>query len=326
MKAWRAHSFGGPECLVLDDVDQPVAGDGEVLIQNRAAGLNFFDVLQLQGKYQEKPAFPFIPGAEISGRVVSLGRGVQRLNLLDRVIAVPRINGFSEFISVNADNVFLMPSEMSFIEGASFTIMFHTAFLALKDRGRLLAGQTLLVHAGASGVGCAAIQIGRALGARVVATAGSESKREFARQQGAEQVWDYSGPGWVDRAKEFTNQRSADIIFDPVGGDIFDLSMKCIAPEGRILVIGFTSGRIPSIAANRLLLRNASTVGVHWGHYIDVHPEYLRSTHEQLMELYRERKIWPVVGIVHPFVNVREALQDVASRRVMGKAVLQISD
>lgn len=311
---------------MLDDVDSPSAREGELVIENRAAGLNFFDVLQVQGKYQERPAFPFTPGAETAGTVVSVGCGVEGFKIMDRVMAVPRINGFGEYTSVNAENLLLMPSDMTFTEGASFAIMFHTALFALKERARLVAGETLLVQAGASGVGCAAIQIGRAFGARVVATAGSESKREFARQQGAEEVWDYSERDWVEKVKDFTSNRGVDVIFDPVGGDVFDLSAKCIASEGRILVVGFTSGRIPSIAANRLLLKNASAVGVHWGHYIDTHPQYLRSAHEQLIELYTRGKIRPAVGAVYPFTNLREALVDLESRRVIGKAVLQIPD
>lgn len=200
-------------------------------------------------------------------------------------------------------------------------IVYHTSYFALRHRIVLRAGEWLLVHAGASGVGMSAIQIGKALGARVIATAGSETKRIFAAEQGAEHVLDYGDAAWVERVKEITGS-GANVIYDPVGGDIFDLSTKCIAPEGRLLVIGFAGGRIPSIAANRILLKNISVVGVLWGGYVASHPDYPREVHDALMEMYTAGKIRPLVGAKYDLAELPRGLRDLAERKVIGKAVL----
>src|ERR1700681_3989257 len=292
MKAWRVHDWGEPETMSLEDIPTPIPGPGQVRIRNHAAGLNFFDILQIQGKYQIKPPFPFTPGAEISGVVDVLGAGVPGLAVGDRVLAMPMAGAFAEYSIAPAARAFRMPAEMDFPEAAAMPIVYHTSYYALTKRADLQKGEWLLVHAGASGVGMAAIQIGKALGARIVATAGSEAKLDFCRTQGAEYTIDYRDAVWVDRVKESTASRGADVIYDPVGGDIFDLSTKCIAPEGRLLVVGFAGGRIPSIQANRILLKDISIVGVHWGAYVRDHPEYPAEA-QQALEAMRVR---PVVG------------------------------
>jgi len=323
MKAWRVHVFGEPESMLLEDIPTPEPGIGQIRIRNRACALNFFDILQVQGKYQIKPPFPFTPGAETAGIVDAIGEGVSGIEPGDRAIAMTHGGGFAECSLAPATSVFPMPGSMTFEEGAAMPIVYHTSYFAFTHRTQLRAGEWLLVHAGASGVGMSAIQIGKALGARVIATAGSEDKLAFSLAQGADHALDYSDATWVDRVKELTGGRGADVIYDPVGGDVFDLSSKCIAPEGRLLVIGFASGRIPSIAANRVLLKNMSLVGVLWGGYVQSHPEYPAPTHAALAQMYAAGQIHPAVGAAYNFDHLPTALRDLANRRVMGKAVVR---
>jgi NADPH:quinone reductase len=322
MKAWRVHAWGEPETMTLDEVAVAEPDAGQVRIRNHAAALNFFDILQVQGKYQVKPPFPFTPGAEVAGVVDSVGSGVTSVKEGDRVMAIPRGGAFGEYSVAPEASVFAIPEAMGFEEAASMPIVYQTGYFAMTHRCQVREGEWLLVHAGASGVGMAAIQIGKALGARVIATAGSEVKLAFARKQGADSTIDYTDASWVDRVKEITEGRGADTIYDPVGGDIFDLSTKCIAPEGRILIIGFAAGRIPSIALNRVLLKNISIVGVLWGGYVLSHPRYEKEAHAALMQMYEAGKIQPSVNAVYPFAEAPCGLRDLAERKVTGKAVL----
>ena len=323
MKSWRVHGWGEPELMTLEEIAPPEPGRGEIRIRNHAAALNFFDILQIQGKYQVKPPFPFTPGAEVAGVVDALGEGVTQFRPGDRVSAMPQGGGFAECSIAPLSHVFAIPEKMSFEEAAAMAIVYHTSYFALAHRTMLRSGEWLLVHAGASGVGMSAIQIGKALGARVIATAGSEAKRKFAAEQGADHVLDYSDASWVERVKEITGG-GADAIYDPVGGDIFDLSSKCIAPEGRLLVIGFAGGRIPSIAANRILLKNISVIGVLWGGYVQSHRDYPRKVHEALLEMYAAGEIRPCVGAAYPLAEVPRGLRDLADRKIAGKAVVQM--
>jgi NADPH2:quinone reductase len=308
--------------MTLDEVEKLETPAGQVRIRNHAAALNFFDILQVQGKYQVKPPFPFTPGAEVAGIVDAVGSGVRSVKEGDRVMAIPRGGAFAEYSLAPEASTFAMPQAMSFEAAASMPIVYQTGYFAFTHRYQLRAGEWLLVHAGASGVGMAAIQIGKALGARVIATAGSAAKLAFAREQGADHTIDYTDAGWVDRVKEITGGQGADTIYDPVGGDIFDLSTKCVASEGRILIIGFAAGRIPSIALNRVLLKNISIVGVLWGGYVISHSEYEKQAHAALMKLYEAGKIKPSVNAVYPFEEAPRGLRDLADRKVMGKAVL----
>jgi NADPH:quinone reductase len=322
MKAWQVHAWGEPETMTLDEavVREPEAG--QVRIRNHAAALNFFDILQVQGKYQVKPPFPFTPGAEVAGVVDAVGGGVAQVKGGDRVMAIPRGGAFAEYSIAPETSVFAIPEGMSFEEAASMPIVYQTGYFAMTHRYQVREGEWLLVHAGASGVGMAAIQIGKALGAKVIATAGSDAKLAFAREQGADFTVDYSDAGWVDRVKEITQGQGADTIYDPVGGDIFDQSTKCVAAEGRILIIGFAAGRIPSIALNRVLLKNISIIGVLWGGYVVSHPAYEREAHAALMKMYESGKIRPSVNAVYPFDEAPRGLRDLAERKVTGKAVL----
>ena len=238
---------------------------------------------------------------------------------------MPHGAGFAEYSLARVSSVFAIPARMSFNEAAAMPIVYHTSWYALRHRADLQAGEWLLVHAGASGVGMSAIQIGKALGARVIATAGSPEKLNFALAQGAEHALDYRDAAWVDEVKRITGA-GADVIYDPVGSDVFDLSTKCIAPHGRLLVIGFAGGRIPSIPANRILLKDMSVVGVFWGSWARRHPGYVGEAQAELARLYDAGKIRPVVGKTYPLDQAPAAMRDLANRKIMGKAVLTTSD
>jgi NADPH2:quinone reductase len=304
------------------EIEAPVPKAGEVRVRNRAAALNFFDILQIQGKYQVKPTFPFTPGAEIAGEIDAIGESVTAWRVGDRVLGLPGGSGFAEQTVLDASKVFRVPRGMDWAQAAAFPIVYHTSYFALKDRGEVRPGEWLLVHAGASGVGMSAIQLGKALGAQVIATAGSAEKLDFARRQGADHVLNYSDEAWVDRIRELTGGRGADVIYDPVGGDVFDRSTRCIAPLGRLLVVGFASGRIPSIAVNRILLKNMSVVGVLWGNHTKEQANYTRETQAALERLWDEGKLQPEVSNTWPLAELPQAMQALAARKVLGKAVL----
>jgi len=307
------------------EVDVPEPAPGQVRIRNRAAALNFFDILQIQGKYQIKPPFPFTPGAEVAGEIDAVGAGVSDFRPGDRVLAMPQGSGFAEQTIADVRRVFPIPTDMDWPQAAAMPIVFHTSYYALKTRADLQPGEWLLVHAGASGVGMSAIQIGRALGANIIATAGSDEKLEFSRRQGAHHVLNYADASWVDQVKQITGGRGVNVVYDPVGGDVFDLSTKCIAPEGRLLVIGFASGRIPTIAVNRILIKSMSVVGVLWGARFLSDPIYTMQAQRALETMWLEGKIRPEVSHVYPLSEAPAALRDLANRKILGKAVLQCS-
>ena len=324
MRAWQVREWCEPEAMEWAEVEVLAPKTGQIRVRNHAAALNFFDILQVQGKYQVKPPFPFVPGAEIAGEVEAVGENVTQWRVGDRVLAITSGSGFAEQTVVEATKAFAIPSGMDWAQAASMPIVYHTSYFALKVRAAVQHGEWLLVHAGASGVGMSAIQLGQAFGARVMATAGSEAKLDFARQQGAEHVFNYRDDAWVEQVKTHTGGRGADVIYDPVGGDVFDLSTKCIAPGGRLLVIGFASGRIPSIAANRILLKNMSVVGAVWGNYAQSNLEYMKETQSALSQLWVEGKIRPQVTQTYPLADAARAMRDLAERKVLGKAVLLI--
>ncbi len=323
MRAWQVTEWCEPEGMTLADVAVPDPGAGQVRIHNRAAALNFFDILEIGGKYQVRPPFPFIPGAEVGGVIDAVGPGVDGLAVGNRVLAISSLGGFGEYCLAPARMTFPIPDSMTFAEAAAMPIVYQTSYLALMVRGALQPGEWLLVHAAAGGVGSSAVQIGKAMGARVIGTAGSDEKLDFVRAQGAHHALSYRDESWVKQVMEMTG-RGADVIYDPVGGDIFDLSTKCIAPEGRLLVIGFAGGRIPSIAANRLLLKSMSAVGVYWGGYIERHPEFVAQAQAALFDMYRQGLIKPAVSKVYGLHEVPQAMRDLASRQTMGKVIVEV--
>jgi NADPH:quinone reductase len=322
MRAMITKQWGEPTNLTLEELPDPAPGPGQVTVDVRAIGCNFFDILMVQGKYQVRPPFPFSPGSEIAGVVRAVGAGVTGVAPEERVFAMPGWGGYASVAVVPVASAIRMPSSMSFDEGAAFGIVYQTSYFGLVYRAGLKPGESLLVHAAAGGVGLAAVQIGRALGARVLATAGSQRKLEVAKSHGAEEAYDYSQPDWVDRVKQATGGRGADVIYDPVGGDIFDLSTKCIASEGRLVVVGFASGRIPSIQANRILLKNISIVGLHWGIYRDHDPARISKVMAELFRMYERGEVRPVISSTYPLTEAAAALDEITSRRSIGKVVL----
>jgi NADPH:quinone reductase len=312
MRAWRLHELGEPtEVLKLEDVPAP---EGDVVIDVEACALNFPDILLCRGQYQVKPPLPFTPGIEVAGTVVGTG---------ERVLAIPGAGGLAEQVAAPRAAVYPIPDSLSFESAAALPTTYQTGYVALHRRAAIQPGETLLVHAGAGGVGSAAIQLGLAAGARVFATAGGPDKVEVCRKLGAELAIDYTSEDFVDQVKDATGGRGADVIYDPVGGDTFDRSRKCIAFEGRILVIGFTSGRFPEAPANHVLIKNYSVVGVHWGLYAQKMPSLPAEVHVALMRLYEEGKIDPLVSQVLPMEEAPQALAALGSRGTVGKIVVR---
>lgn len=314
--------WGEPKDMVLRELPAPRPGKGQVAIDVRAIGCNFFDILIAQGKYQVKPPLPFSPGGEVAGVVREVGEGVSGLAPGDRVFAMLGYGGFADVCLAPAVSTVKMPDAMSFEHGAAFGVVYQTSYFGLVYRAALQPGETLLVHAAAGGVGLAALQIGKALGARVLATAGSPAKLAVALEHGADAAFDYSTPDWVEQVKAATGGRGADVIYDPVGGDIVDLSLKCIAFGGRFLVIGFASGSIPSVQLNRVLLKNIALVGLHWGAYRQHEPERIPQAMRELFALYERGLVTPLVSSQYPLTQAAAALDEIGSRRSIGKVLL----
>jgi NADPH2:quinone reductase len=322
MKAMVATRWGEPADLEYRDVPDPVPGAGEVLVETRAVGCNFPDILMLQGKYQVKPPLPFSPGHEIAGIVRGVGPGVARFRPGQRVIANLEWGGYAERAVTKVERVHAIPDAMPFDEAAALFVVYQTGYCALVRRASLQPGEWLLVHGAAGGVGLAAVQLGKALGARVIATAGTPEKLEIARQAGADVLVDYRTEDWVERVKAVTGGEGADVIYDPVGGDVFDGSTKCIAFEGRLLTIGFAGGRIPTLAINRVLLKNISVVGVHWGFYQRRGSPLVDEWTGAILKLYEQGRIRPVIYRTYPLREAAAALQALAARESHGKVVL----
>ena len=312
----------GPAALEREELHSISAGPGEVVIDVEAIGCNFSDILITQGKYQIRPELPFAPGAEVAGTVRALGEGVDRFAVGDRVSALLEYGGFASTVVAPQERVFAMHETMSFEQAAALGLVYQTSYVALVHRGRLRAGETLLVHAAAGGVGLAAVQIGVALGARVIGTAGSADKLELVKRNGADAVLNYRDEDWVERVKELTGGHGADVIYDPVGGETFERSTKCIAFEGRILIIGFASGVMPSAQMNRVLVKNYALVGLHWGLYFEKNPKVLRDAQEGIARLLAAGKISPLISDTYPLIRAGEALAALGSRKTIGKLVL----
>ncbi len=322
MKAMVAPRWGEPADLEYTEVPDPRPGPGQVLVETRAIGCNFPDILMVQGKYQVKPPLPFSPGHEVAGVVREVGEGVTRVRPGQRVLGMLGWGAYAGLAVAPERHTFVLPEAMSFEEGAAFGLVYQTSYCALVQRARLQPHEWLLVHGAAGGVGLSAVQVGKALGARVIATAGTEAKLEVARQSGADVLLDYRTEEWVERVKAVTGGEGADVIYDPVGGEVFDLSTRCIAFEGRLLAIGFAGGRIPSVAVNRVLLKNFSVVGVHWGLYQRRGSPLIDRWMDALFALYEKRQIRPVIYRTYPLRDAASALRALAERESYGKVVL----
>ena len=324
MRAVVVDRWMDPSELVVTEVPEPELVPGSIKIETRAAALNFFDTLIVQGKYQAKPDFPFIPGGEFAGEVVEVGEGVTRFSVGDRVLTSGMLGGYAERAVVAEEKCFAVVEGLSFADAAALPIVYCTGYAALVFRAELRAGETLLVHAAAGGVGLAAVQIGKAFGARVIATAGGAEKLALAREHGADRCIDYREENFAERVNDWTDGNGADVIYDPVGGETFDQSLKCIAWNGRLLVIGFASGRIPEAKMNRVMLKNISLIGLNWPGHEARQPERMRASYEGLFELLAQGKLKPVIFDRYALEDLPKALGALASRKTYGKLIVEL--
>ncbi|HEU5415501.1 MAG TPA: NADPH:quinone oxidoreductase family protein [Candidatus Angelobacter sp.] len=325
MRAVVCREWGSPEKLGVEGVPSPALRDSAVRIKVHAAGVNFADLLLIAGQYQEKPAFPFTPGAEAAGVVIEVGAGVNNLKLGDRVMALTGLGAFAEEVVVDTQRVLPIPPAMEFASAAAFPVAYGTSHGALDWRAHLQPGEWLLVTGAAGGVGLTAVEIGKAMGARVIACAGSAEKLAIAQQHGADHLVDYSKEDIRERVKAITGGRGADVIYDPVGGDAFDASLRSIAWGGRIIIIGFAAGRVPQIPANIVLVKNIDVIGFYWGSYQAHKPELLRGSFAQLFRWFQEGRLRPHVSHRLPLERAAEALSLLQQRRSTGKVVLMPS-
>ena len=324
MRAIRCHQFGSIDDLRLDEVPSPPLNAGQLRIRVRAAGVNFPDILLVQGLYQMKPALPFSPGLEVAGEIMELGAGVSGFALGQPVMATLMWGGFAEEVVVPAAMAMPISPAIDYESAAALQLAYGTADVALRHRARIKAGETLLALGAAGGVGLAAVELGKLFGARVIAAASTDAKLALAREAGADELINYASESLRDRLKDMTAGRGADVIFDPVGGDLFDQALRRIAWEGRYLVIGFASGRIPAAPANIALLKNASIVGLFWGAYWQHEPAVIKRSFQQLLRHLEAGDIKPRIHGSYPLADAVEALRDIQDRRVMGKLVLRM--
>ncbi|ODJ94402.1 NADPH:quinone oxidoreductase [Pseudomonas viridiflava] len=324
MKALLCKAFGPASTLVLEDIPAPDIKKNEILLDVHAAGVNFPDTLIIEGKYQFKPPFPFSPGGEAAGVISAVGENVTHLKPGDRVMALTGWGSFAEQVAVPNYNVLPIPESMDFTIAAAFSMTYGTSMHALKQRANLQPGETLLVLGASGGVGLAAVEIGKALGARVIAAASSAEKLEVAKNAGADELINYTDTSLKDEIKRLTNGNGADVIYDPVGGDLFDQAIRAIAWNGRLLVVGFASGRIPELPVNLALLKGASVVGVFWGSFAQRQPQNNAANFKQLFAWFEEGKLKPLVSQVYPLERAGEAIDALGGRRAVGKVVVSI--
>jgi NADPH2:quinone reductase len=322
VKAVLCKAFGPPESLVVEDIPSPIPGPGEVVIAVKAASVNFPDVLIIQNKYQFKPALPFSPGSEAAGVVKDVGDGVTTVKPGDRVMAFTTYGAFAEEVKTDARRILPIASGMDDVTAAAFVLAYGTADHALRDRAQLQAGETLLVLGAGGGVGIAAVEIGKAVGARVVACASSSDKLAVCREHGADATINYTTDDLRERIKDVTGGKGVDVVFDPVGGRYTELALRSTAWRGRLLVVGFATGDIPTIPLNLALLKGCSIAGVFWGEFVRREPERFADSMRQLERWYAERQIRPYVSATFPLDRAADALRLMAARQVKGKVVL----
>jgi len=322
MRAVLCKEYGPPESLVLTEMAAPACGDAQVRVAVHACGVNFPDTLIIQNKYQFKPPLPFTPGGEVAGEVIEVGEGVKDVRVGDRVIAMVGWGGFADELVVDAANLMPMPEGMDYEVAAGFTMVYGTSLHALAQRAEVRPGETLLVLGAAGGVGLAAVELGKLLGARVIAAASTDEKLDVCKRYGADDLINYSRESIKDRTKELTGGSGADVIYDAVGGDAFDQAIRCINWKGRLLVVGFASGRIPELPINLVLLKGCQVVGVFWGAFTAREPEVNRSNLDKLGRWYRDGKIKPHVSATYPLERAADALNAILDRKATGKIVL----
>lgn len=324
VRAVLCKEFGPPGSLVMEDVAEPELDRGQVRIAIRACGVNFPDLLMIAGKYQQQPPMPFSPGAELAGDVIEIASDVADIKQGQRVIAVTGFGGMAEQICVHAQKVVPLPDAIDYVPAAAFLLAYGTAYHALRQRAQLQAGETLAVLGAAGGVGLAAVEIGKLIGATVIAAASTTDKLKLTAEYGADHLINYTDTSLKDGIHEITAGAGADVIYDPVGGELFEQSLRAVAWRGRVLVIGFASGQISKIPANLPLLKGSSIVGVFWGRFTEEEPETNAENTAELFRLLQDGKLKPHVTETYPLEKSALALEALAARRAKGKIVIKI--
>lgn len=324
MRAVVCRELGGLDRLTLGELPAPEPGMGEVLVRVTAAGLNFADLLMIKGEYQEKPPLPFAPGLEIAGTIERLGLGVEGFSPGQRVMATVSHGGFAEFALARAIDLVALPDAVDDVTAAGFAIAYGTAYGSLQWATELKAGETLVVHGAAGGVGLATVECGKALGATVIGTARGKERLEVVTAHGADHVIDTASEDIRERVKALTEGRGADVVFDPIGGDVFEASLRSTAWGGRLLVIGFAGGRVQQIPANILLVKNVAAIGFYWGSYRQHDPERVRVGFETLLEWASDKRIRPHVSLTVELDRFQDAFKALETRKSTGKVVLTI--
>jgi len=322
MRALVCKEFAPYDQLSVEEVAEPPLGEGFVMVDVKAAGVNFPDILLVEGKYQMKPETPFVPGMEVAGVISALGDGVQGVKAGDRVIAATMLGGFAEKAPVPASQVVPMPQSMSFEEGAALTTIYGTSYHALKDRARLKEGETILVLGAAGGVGIATVQLAKAMGARVIAAASSAEKLEFCKANGADEVVNYTEEDLKTRTKELTGGKGVDVVYDPVGGDFSEAALRASGWDARYLVIGFAAGPIPKIPLNLALLNSRNIMGVFWGAWVGREPRANAQNLKEIFDFFEAGKLKPQISASYSLDEYAKAFEDLLNRRVKGKVVL----
>jgi NADPH2:quinone reductase len=322
VRAMLVKQFGAPEQMSLEDLPTPVPGPGEVLIDARAIGVNFPDLLVIEGTYQILPELPFSPGKEVAGVVRAVGPGVESPNVGERVMAQVEHGAYREQVLAEANNVAVLPESVGYEAGAAFGLGYLTVYFGLVRRARLKPGEWVLVTGASGGVGSAGVQLAKALGARVIAVGRTEDKRNFALEQGADHTIEFKPEGFKERVMELTDGHGADVILESVGGELFRACMRAIAWEGRLVIIGFAAGEIPTVKAGHVLVKNMDLIGVQSSDYREREPESFREAQEELLGLLTHGKIGVQVTATYPLEAAAEALEEIRDSRVLGKVVL----
>lgn len=322
MRALVCKEFAPYDQLSVEEIPEPPVGEGFVMVDVKAAGVNFPDILLVEGKYQMKPQTPFVPGMEVAGVISELGEGVQGVKAGDRVIAATMLGGFAEKAPVPASQVVPMPQSMSFEEGAALTTIYGTSYHALKDRARLKEGETILVLGAAGGVGIATVQLAKAMGARVIAAASSADKLQFCKENGADEVINYAEEDLKARTKELTGGKGVDVVYDPVGGDFSEAALRASGWDARYLVIGFAAGPIPKIPLNLALLNSRNIMGVFWGAWVGREPRANAQNLKEIFDFFEAGKLKPQISASYSLDDYAKAFEDLLNRRVKGKVVL----
>ena len=322
MKALLCKEFGPAEKLVVEEIAPVEAGEGQVVLAIKACSVNFPDTLIIEGKYQFRPDPPFTPGADVSGIVKKVGKGVTHASVGDRVLAIIVWGGFAEEVAVDEKQLIPLPPNVDFVPAAASALTYATSYHALKDRASLQAGETLLVLGAAGGVGLAAVELGKMMGAKVIAAASSAEKLAVCRQYGADEVVNYSTENMKDRVRALTQGHGVDVVYDPIGGPYSELALRNMAWKGRFLVVGFSNGEIPRIPLNLALLKGCSIVGVFFGEFVRRDPQGSMQNFQQLLTWISEGKLKPFVSATYPLAEASAAIKYVADRKVKGKVVV----